>query len=83
MRPAADLVSVDDKFVRAIMAESDLTEAEVQVALTWVVNMMTTRSRFNVYHEFGKAVRHVRLAVSVPSEDLEFSLEAHCQVPIF
>lgn len=77
MRPAADLVRVDDKFARAIMAESDLTEVEVRVALAWVVDVMTTRSRFNVYHEFDKVVKHVRLAVSVPLADLDFSLEAH------
>jgi hypothetical protein len=77
MRPAADLARVDDKFARAIMAESDLTEVEVRVALTWVVDVMTTRSRFNVYHEFDKVVRHVRLSVSVPLAGLDFSLEAH------
>jgi len=35
------------------------------------------RSRFNTYHEFDKAVRHVKLATSVPADNLSFSIEAH------
>lgn len=81
MRSAADVVGVDDKLVRAIMAETDLTAEEVKTAASWVDEAMT-RSRFNRYYEFDKTVRHLRLAILVAPDDLEFSLEAHGFQPL-
>jgi len=81
MRQATDPVAVDDGLVRVVMASTDLTEEEVRAGLAWVDEAII-RSRFNMYHQLDRVVRHIGLAVSVSSEDLGFSLEAHGFQPL-
>ena len=64
------------RLVQGITAQTGVVEEEVCAALDWVETAMTM-SRFNMYHQRGDALSHIRLAVSVPNADVPFSLRAH------
>jgi len=65
-----------EKLLAAVVRRSGCPAALAPAILQWLERAMAA-SRFNEYHETEKAVRHLRLALSVPTRDLAFSLEAH------
>jgi len=65
-----------EKLLIAVVRGSGCPTDLAPVFLQWLEKAMAA-SRFNEYHETAKAVRHLRLALSVPTRDLAFSLEAH------
>jgi len=81
MQPVASSAVGASKLVETVMVSTSLTEGEVQAAVGWVDEAML-RSRFNIYHDLGNVIKHIRLAVSVPPEDLDFSLDVHGFPPL-
>lgn len=81
MQTGACVVMTPEELTKAVAASSGLPSEVVREGWEWL-NIAMISSRFNMYHQLDAVVRHIRLAISVPQDDLMFSLEAHGFEPL-